>query len=373
MHDVMGLIFSNMHEQKVRELTARRCMGSIPVGGRYRLIDFVLSGFTNAGLENVGVVTKNNYQSLMGHLGGGREWDLSRKRGGLIILPPFGDAQTTGVYRDRIEALANIMGYIKSMAEKYVVMADCDMMANIDYNDFVRAHIESRADMTVMYKSMHLGEQSSPRQVSTFILDSNDNVRDMLVHPDIKGDHNVYINNIIINKDLLIRVVNECYSRSQLNFDIDVLQAGIGKYKINAYGFEGHVGRLDDMKTYYNENLALLDPKVREALFPKDRPIYTKVKDDAPVRYGLNADVSNSLIADGCIIEGEVKNSVIFRRVRVAKGARIENSIIMQGSRVGENCNLQYVICDKNVTVHDSRVIIGFDTYPVYISKGSAV
>jgi len=373
MHDAMGLIFSNMHEQRVRELTARRCMGSIPVGGRYRLIDFVLSGFANAGFENVGVVTKSNYQSLMDHLGSGREWDLSRKRGGLIILPPFGDAATSGVYRDRIEALANIMGYIRSVPEKYVVMADCDIMANIDYNDFVRAHIESRADMSVMYKNMELGDNGASRLLSTFILDSQDNVRDMLVHPDIKGRHNVYINNIILGKNLLMRVVNECYSRSQLNFDIDVLQAGIGKYKINAYEFTGHAGRFDDMKTYYSENLALLDRDVRAGLFPKERPIYTKVRDDAPVRYGLNADVSNSLIADGCIVEGEIKNSVLFRGVRVAKGAKIINSIIMQGTRIGEGCNLQYVICDKDVTVHENRVIIGFDTYPVYISKGSAV
>ena len=373
MYDVMGIIFSNMHEQRVRELTARRCMGSIPVGGRYRLIDFVLSGFANAGFENVGVVTKNNYQSLMDHLGSGREWDLSRKRGGLIILPPFGDVGTSGVYRDRIEALANIMGYIRSTPEKYVVMADCDIMANIDYTDFVRAHIESRADMTVMYKNMELGEGRSSQSTSTFILDSDDNVRDMLVHPNIKGAHNVYINNIIMNKNLLMRVVNECYSRSQLNFDIDVLQAGIGKYRINAYEFKGYVGRFDDMKTYYSENLALLDYGVRHELFPQERPIYTKVRDDAPVRYGLNADVSNSLIADGCIVEGEVKNSVIFRGVHVARGAKVINSIIMQSTHIGGDCNLQYVICDKDVTVHESRVIIGFDTYPVYISKGSAV
>ena len=373
MHDAMGIIFSNMHDQRVRELTARRCMGSIPVGGRYRLIDFALSGFANAGFENVGIVTKSNYQSLMDHLGSGREWDLSRKRGGLIILPPFGDAATAGVYRDRIEALVNIMGYISSVPEKYIVMADCDIIANIDYSRFVRAHIESRADMSVMYKKMELKDSRASQTTSTFILDSSGGVRDMLVHPSIKGVQNVYINNIIIDKDLLMRVVNECYSRSQLNFDIDVLQAGIGKYKIHAYEFTGYVGRFDDMKTYYSENLALLDPGVRRELFPPERPIYTKVRDDAPVRYGLNADVSNSLIADGCVIEGEIKNSVIFKGVHVAKGAKITNSIVMQGTRVGSECNLQYVICDKDVNIHENRVIIGFDTYPVYISKGADV
>jgi len=373
MHNVMGIIFSDMNDQKLHELTAKRCMGSIPVGGRYRLIDFVLSGFANAGLENVGVVTKSNYQSLMDHLGNGREWDLSRKRGGLIILPPFGNANAGGVYRDRIEALANIAGYIEHQSEQYVVMADCDIMANIDYKALIKAHVETDAEITVMYKTMQLGEKNANRQLSTFVLDNDANVRDMLIHPDIKGDHNVYINNIVINKDLLIRLVNECYSRSKLSFETDILQAGIGKYRIKAFEFTGHVGRFDDMKSYYNENLALLDANVRAALFPQSRPIYTKVRDEAPVRYGLDANVTNSFIADGCIIEGEVKNSVLFRGVTIAKGAKVHNSIVMQGTTIGRNCNLQYIICDKNVVVHDSRVIIGFDTYPVYIAKGSAV
>ena len=372
MHNVMGIIFSDMNDQRLQELTARRCMGSIPVGGRYRLIDFVLSGFANAGLENVGVVTKSNYQSLMDHLGNGREWDLSRKRGGLIILPPFGQAQG-GVYRDRVEALANIAGYIEHQSEQYIVMADCDAMANIDYKAFVQAHIDAQADMTVMYKTMQLGDSNPNRRLSTFILDNDDNVREMLIHPDIKGDHNVYINNIVISKELLMRLVSECYSRSKLSLDIDILQAGIGKYKIKGFEFKGHVGRFDDMKSYYNENLALIDPKVRAALFPSDMPIYTKVRDEAPVRYGLDADVTNSLVADGCIIEGEVKNSVLFRGVTVAKGAKVHNSIVMQGTTIGKDCNLQYIICDKNVVVNDSRVIIGFETYPVYIAKGSAV
>ena len=372
MHNVMGIIFSDMNDQKLSELTARRCMGSIPVGGRYRLIDFVLSGYANAGIENVGVVTKSNYQSLMDHIGNGREWDLSRKRGGLIILPPFGNAQS-GVYRDRVEALANIMGYIKYQSEQYVVMSDCDSMANIDYKEFVQAHIDSDADMTVMYKTMRLTEKNTDSRISTFLLDGENNVSDMLIHPDVDGDHKVYINNVIINKELLIRLVNECYSRSKLSFDIDILQAGIGKYKIKAFEFTGHVSRFYDMKGYYNENLALLSPVVRSALFPQDRPIYTKVRDEAPVRYGLDADATNSLIADGCIIEGEVKNSVLFRGVTVAKGAKVHNSIVMQGTTIGKDCNLQYIICDKNVVVNDNRVIIGFDTYPVYIAKGSAV
>lgn len=372
MKSVLGIVFSNMHDHMVSELTAVRCMGSIPVGGRYRLIDFVLSGFANSGIENVGVITKSNYQSLMDHLGSGREWDLARKRGGLIILPPFGRAEAGGMYRGRVEALAGVMGFIKKAPARYVLTADCDLMANIDFTPFMKSHIESGADISVMYTKMNLSGESN-KNLSTFLLDSEDYVRDMLINPEIKGEQNVYINIMMVSKDLLERVVNDCFSRNLFSFDKDVLQAGINKYKIRAYEFEGYVSRFDSMKTYYSANLALLDPAVREALFPRSRPIYTKIRDEAPVRYGLNAKAVNSLIADGCVIEGEVENSLLFRGVKVAKGAKVKNSIIMQSTDIGANSNLDYVITDKDVTIKEGRMIMGFATYPVYISKGTSV
>ncbi len=372
MNKVLGIVFSNMHDYLVSEITAVRCMGSVPVGGRYRMIDFALSGLVNAGVENVGVVTKSNYQSLMDHLGGGREWDLSRRRGGLVILPPFGRAETGGMYRGRVEAFAGIMGFIRSSPGSHVLTADCDIMANIDYDGFIKSHYDSGADISVMYKKMQLtGEKD--RDLSTFLLDSGDIVRDMLINPEIKGEQNVYLNIMMISKELLERVVSNCYSRNLFSFEKDVLQAGIDMHKIHAYEFTGHVGRIDSMKSYYTANLSLLDAQVRHALFPHDRPIYTKVRDEAPVKYGLDSNVSNSLIADGCIIEGDVENSLLFRGVKIAKGAKIRNSVIMQGTEVGLGSELDCVITDKNVVIKDNRQLMGFETYPVYISKGASV
>lgn len=372
MKRVLGIVFSNMHDHLISELTAIRSMGSVPVGGRYRLIDFVLSGFTNSGIENVGVITKSNYQSLMDHLGNGREWDLSRRRGGLCILPPFGRAETGGMYRGRVEALAGVMGFIRNSPSDYVLTADCDIIANIDYSAFMKNHIDSGADISVMYKKMKLTGDNS-KDMSTFLLDGDDVVRDMLINPEIKGEQNVYINVMMIGKDLLDRVVNDCFSRNLYMFDKDVLQAGIHRYRIHAFEFKGYAARIDSMKSYYAANMAILETGVREALFPRDRPIYTKIRDEAPVRYGLRSNVKNSLIADGCMIEGDVENSLLFRGVKVAKGAKIRNSIIMQGTLVGANSNLDYVITDKDVTIKDNRMIMGFETYPVYISKGSSV
>ena len=370
MKHVLGIVFSNMHDHMLSELTQHRCMGSVPVGGRYRLIDFVLSSFANSGIEDVGVITKSNYQSLMDHLGSGREWDFSRKRGGLSILPPYGRGET-GMYRRRVEALAGVMGYIRKNQAKYVLTADCDLMSNIDYTDFIRQHISSEADISVMYKKTMLTGDN--RDLSTFVVDADDQVRDMLISPEIKGMQNAYINVMMISKELLERIVSDCYSRNLFSFEKDLLQANIGKYNISAFEYTGYISRLDSMKSYYSANLALLEPAVREALFPREQPIYTKVRDEAPVRYGLNARVENSLLADGCLIEGEVENSLLFRGVKVAKGAKVKNSILMQDTEVGANSNLEYVITDKEVMIQDSRMIMGFSTYPVYISKGSSV
>lgn len=372
MKEVFGIVFSNMHDHMVKELTADRCMGSLPVGGRYRLVDFVLSGFSNAGIINTAVIAKSNYKSLLDHLGNGREWDLARKRGGLMILPPAALSDSGDIYRGRVEALSGIMSIIEDSTAKYVLAADCDLMANIDYDEFARFHKDSGADITVMYKKQYF-DGTPTRDLSTFTLDEEGNVTEMFINPRARGEHNEYLNIVIISKELLEWVIKDCLARNHVVFDRDVLQANVDRFKVNAYEFKDYASRFDSMSTYFASNMALLDPKVRSAIFRKDRPIYTRVWDEAPVRYGLDAKVENSLLADGCIIEGEVENSLLFRGVTVGKGAKVKNSILMQGSFVSNHSNLEYVITDRRVAIKENRTIMGYDSYPMYIKKGSVV
>lgn len=372
MRDVFGIIFSNMHDHMVKELTTNRCMGSLPVGGRYRLIDFVLSGFSNAGIINTAVITKSNYKSLLDHLGNGREWDMARKRGGLMVLPPAALSEGGDLYRGRIEALSGIMSIIRDLSARHVVIADCDAMANINFADFVDAHLRSGAEITVMYRKQYL-EGKPTRDLSTFTVDAENNVTEMLVNPEIQGEQNEWLNIMIINKDVLEWVIRDCVSRNLISFERDVLQASIGKFIFKAYEFTGYACRFDSLSSYYAANLALLDQKVRTSLFPKDRPIYTNIWDEAPVRYGLDAKVENSLLADGCIIEGEVENSLLSRGVYVGKGTRVKNCVLLQGTYVGSYTSLDHVITDKRVTIKDNRNIMGYATYPFYITKGSTV
>lgn len=370
--DVFGVVFSNMHDHMIKELTANRCMGSLPVGGRYRLIDFVLSGFSHAGVINTAVITKSNYRSLLDHLGNGREWDLARKRGGLMILPPAALSDSGALYGGRLDALAGIMSIIKESPAKYVLMVDCDAMANIDYADFIQSHIDRKAEISVMYKKQYFGGAPT-RDLITFDMDEQRNIARMYINPETRGDQFEYLNILMINKDLLEYAVRECISRGLTSFECDILQANVGKLAFKAYEFTGFAAVFDSVRAYYDSNLALLNPEARASLFPQNRPIYTNVRDEAPVRYGLDAKVENSLLADGCIIEGEVENSLLSRGVRVGKGAKVKNSVIMQGTHIGDHANIDCIITDKQVVIKPNRNLMSHASYPMYIAKGSVV
>lgn len=367
---VLGIVFSNMHDHSLGELTEHRTVGSVPFGGRYRLVDFVLSNMVNSGIRDVGIITKSNYQSLMDHVGAGREWDLSRKIGGLVILPPF-SRTGSGIYRGSIDALKGIMGYIQHIDAKYVFLSDCDVITNFDVRQVINRHAESGADITVLYKKLTVNTESS--DMVAFALDDHQRVVDVSINPGSAGEYNMYLNMAVVERQLLIKLVNEAHSHGHYSFSQSVLQDKVGQLKIYGYPLEGYCARIRDQVSYFAANMQLLQSDVRAHLFPKERPVYTKVRDEVPARYGLRAQVSDSMVADGCIIEGSVENSIIFRGVKIGRGATVRNSIIMQGSVIGENASLNYIITDKDVTIRDNRTLAGYLTYPVYLQKGISV
>ncbi len=367
---ILGIVFSNMHDHSLSELTEHRTVGSVPFGGRYRLVDFVLSNMVNSGVQDVGIITKSNYQSLMDHVGAGREWDLSRKIGGLVILPPF-SRTGSGIYRGSIDALKGIMGYIQHVDAKYVFLSDCDVVTNLNIRKIVEAHAAGGADITVLYKKQTVTEDIG--DLTTLTLGPDGRVTDVSINPSTADEYNMYLNMMVVERQLLIQLVNEQFSHGHYSFTKSVLQDKAGEMKIYGQELEGYSVRIRDQISYFAANMQLLESSVRAQLFPKERPVYTKVRDEVPAKYGLRANVSNSMVADGCIIEGSVENSIIFRGVKIGRGAVVRNSIIMQGTVVGENANLSYIITDKDVTVRDNRTLAGYLTYPVYLHKGISV
>ena len=371
MGNVLGLVFANMHDTTLGDMTKNRTMGSVMFGGRYRLIDFPLSNMVNSGISEVGVITKSNYQSLLDHLGSAREWDLARKKGGLYILPPFGNVEST-LYRGRIEALYGAMSFIKHSRAKYVILSDCDVVTNIDYKPIVAAHIESGADITAV---AHTGVYSSDdiKNSTVFNVDADKNVTSVLINPDISGTCTTSLNVFVMSMDFLIETVNDAMARGNVSFERNILQEKCRELKIKIYEYDNYFSKLNSPESYFKSNMALLEPENARKLFVPKRSIYTKVSDNAPVKYDLDSKVSNSLIADGCIIEGEVENSVLFRGVKVGKGAKVKNCILMQGTVVGDNAELSYLITDKNVSICENHILTSSPQYPMYVGKGASV
>lgn len=371
MGNVLGLVFANMHDTTLGDMTKNRTMGSVMFGGRYRLIDFPLSNMVNSGISEVGVITKSNYQSLLDHLGSAREWDLARKKGGLYILPPFGNVEST-LYRGRIEALYGAMSFIKHSRAKYVILSDCDVVTNIDYKPIVAAHIESGADITAV---AHTGVYSSDdiKTSTVFNVDADKNVTSVLINPDISGTCTTSLNVFVMSMDFLIETVNDAMARGNVSFERNILQEKCRELKIKIYEYDNYFSKLNSPESYFKSNMALLEPENARKLFVPKRSIYTKVSDNAPVKYDLDSKVSNSLIADGCIIEGEVENSVLFRGVKVGKGAKVKNCILMQGTVIGDNAELNYLITDKNVSICENHILTSSPQYPMYVGKGASV
>ena len=363
--NIVGIIFSNAYDECISELTGIRTMGSVPFACRYRLIDFALSNMVNSGIEKVGVLTKSNYQSLMDHVGTGKPWDLSRKNDGLFILPPFSTNETGG-NRDKLASLKGIAGFISRSDEEYVLLSDCNVVHNLDIEALMDYHTAKNADMTIVYKN---GKAPALKDVIVLQMNDDGKAEKVTISPVTDGNVNFSLNVILMKKALLERLIHEAISLNYKDFETDLIQGNVDK--LNIYGFEekGYSAVIESLQSYYNINMELLNPENCDDLFNADRPVYTKVRDDMPAIYSLGSNVKNSLVADGCIIEGTVENSILFRGVRIEKGAVVKNSIVMQDGFVAQNATLNCVVVDKSVVITPNKTLSGAENYPVYIGK----
>ena len=367
---ILGVIFANVHDEFVLNLTKNRSMASIPFGGRYRMIDFTLSSLVNGGVATVGVVPKYNYHSLMNHLGSGKPWDLDRKNGGLFILPPYlnsGMSAKSG----HIASLDAIMTYLTRSDEEYIILCDCDVVANVDVKAMLKQHQQTKADITIAYKKGNLPFNNG--DVMTFDIGEDFKINKIRVPKQARKEVNFSLDTIIMKRSLLIKLVTQRIEKNSEHIWRDVFMPRVNSLNFCGFEVSSPVFMIDSELTYAKANFALLNPQIRNSLFLKDRPVYTKVRDDVPAKYGPFSKVSNSLVADGCIIEGAVSNSVLFRGVKVEKGAVIKNSIIMQDTVVGENCDINYVISDKNVHFGKETQLKGAATHYMYINKSAVL
>jgi len=375
MKGAMGIIYTEKDDLSLRELTSQRSVAALPVAGRYRIVDFLLSNMVNSGVRNVGVITQKNYQSLMDHLGSGKEWDLHTRNNGLFILPPFINGDKGGEYGGILEALRANFDYLRRSRQEYVLVANGNAVYSADFEPMLRQHEESGADVTLMYSKGTASEQ----YLSTYQgynhaylnVDAAGKVTDIEVNPNAPSYDNLSMDVLVVKRTLLMHLVDQAYSSGLRDIYGELLRTQIKTGMLDVRGFEytGYYRRVETVKGFYNLNMDILGSYYRSALFNNERPVYTKERDEVPAIYGPNAKVKNSLIADGCVINGTVENCVIFRGVHIGEGAVVKNAIIMQDGYIENNVELDHVIFDKAVTMRAHGRLIGGPQYPIVIGK----
>lgn len=373
MKDIMGVIYTGESDARLRELTMTRAIAALPVAGRYRVIDFLVSSMVNGGIKNVGVIMQKNYHSLMDHLGSGKEWDLHGKNDGMYVLPPFLTRENVGVYSGMLDALRSNTNYLSRSKQEYLVLSGSNIIYNCHMDDFVRFHQDSGADITLMYTrdpAMKRDEYGS-----YFTVDETGAVTDFEVEPTHPNYDCCFMDVMVMKRELLRSLVDKGVAHGYHDMNRDVLLRSVqeGKLRINACEYTGPCWRMDSVQSYFRFNMDILDTANRRRLFSEDLPVYTKVRDEMPARYGDNVNVVNSLVADGCIIEGTVENSILFRGVRIAPDAHVKNCIIMQDGNVHSGAYIENCILDKQAVIKRNARLIGPAAYPIVIAKNVVI
>lgn len=372
--EAFGLIFTGESNPLMRDLVLSRAVAAVPFGGRYRCIDFVLSNLVNTGIRNVGLIVQKNYHSLMDHLGTGKEWDLNRKRDGLFLLPPFSTKDNTGVYRGDIDAFHSIMQYVRRSSQKTLIICGSHTLFNTTFDAILKQHKETGADITIMYNEDPRFFPEEQNHDLRLLLDEDGmTVNGLEWNPRTPGSDYRSCEINVINKDLFEDLVEEAYSRGMVDFVREVMLPRAKDLKVMGWRYDGYVARIDSINTYFMHNMELLNATAAKDLYNMRHPIYTKVKDEIASQYGEHANVKNVLMADGCLIDGAVENSIVFRGVTVERGAVVKNSILMQGVAVRSGAVLDHVILDKNVTVNAGRQLTGYEGIPLVFRKNLTI
>lgn len=366
---VMGIINLQENENSIQEITNNRPLAAVPFAGRYRLIDFTLSNMVNSKINNVGVLLPNKSRSIMDHLRSGKNWDLARKKEGLYYLPPV--ESSAGIRSGDIQCLYAHLDYITHSSQKYVLIAGTEVVCNMDYSKALQFHQNTNADITMVYNV-----RRDDSQVAGTVIETAENgvVVDMAVFPMTKSGSKVAMGVLLMEKKIFIDIISNVYARGGTNFIVDGIMKNLDHYNVFAYEHKGYAARVNSTASYYAASMELLNYENWQELFFNDGfLVHTKVKDEAPAKYKEDAVVTNSMVANGCVIEGKVENSILFRGVKVGKGVHIKNSIVMQKCQFEENALIENVICDKNVVITEGKWLKGAPNYPLIVEKGVVI
>lgn len=370
MSQFHGIIFAYGSDGELGELVKTRTAASLPFCGRYRLIDFALSSLRNAGVNDVGVIMQRDYQSLLDHLGSGIDWDMSRHHGGLKILPPFGLPEYhKGDYTGTVEALNAVSTYVRDIKSENIILMQGDLAANLNLSAAMRQHIKSGAEITAICTA-----DTPEYRHHRYVPDADGFARSMIFNRTEAAEGYASLEAYIISKKLLITAMDACAAANHYHFHRDVISAYLETGgAVGVYVHSGYAKRIRSTEAYFKSSMDMLKPEVMAQMFPADRPVRTKSREDVSTYYGESARVKNSLVADGCIIEGRLENCVVFPDVRIGRDAELKNCIIMRGGRIGEGVVLKNVIADKYAEISEGQTLIGSEKLPISVPKRSGI
>lgn len=367
MKNVLGILDLHEEEDRVRNLTSKRPLATLPFAGRYRLIDFPLSCMVNSGIIRVGMMLPYKSRSILDHLRSGKDWDLARRNDGLFYLPAVKSNDTR---KGNLQSFYEHRSFIEHSNNEYVAIANCNYVYNIDLNTVLRFHQNTGADITMVY-------YHEPKELpeSSVILETSETglVTEIAERPIIYENSKVFMGIYILSRKKFLELVTHSYERGGADFLVDAILRNQDNLTIFGYEHSGYVAKISSLSTYYRTSMELLQPEIWEELFMGDNPIYTRVKDEAPVQYKKQGKAVNSLIGNSCVIEGSVENSIIFRGVKIGKNVKVKNSVIMSECQLEEDAIIENVICDKNVVVSEGKWLKGAENYPLVIEKNTVI
>lgn len=368
--ECMGIINLNRKGDNLKELSDSRVVASIPIGGRYRIIDFALSNMVNAGMKNIGIFSDQKYRSLTDHLGNGSHWDLSAKNDGLFVFSPENTKKQIcrAIKKGDVHNVFSNIDYIEKSKQEYVLISPSYMICNIDYKKALNYHKLSGNNITVIYKTIDNADEDFLGTTKLNINDKNQ-ITSMGINIGREKNADILMDMYIMKKSLFIDMIYDAVSRGEYAHIEDCISESIEEIRIGAYEYKGYLKCINSTKNYFEANKDLLNVDVANELFYSDRKIYTKEKNEQPTLYTETSNVKNSFVATGCVIEGEVQDSIIFRKVHVKKGAVIKNSVVMQNGTIQENVKLDNVILDKNVFISRDKELKGDIKLPLVVEK----
>ena len=368
IRNYMAIIYLGDNKQNISPLTKVRSLASIPVGGSYRIIDFALSNVVNSGIRNVGLFCGNEeLNSLTDHIGMGAEWDLARKKDGIFIFKRMLDDDLS-LNQSRI---SKNMEYFFRSTQDHIVALNGHMVCNLDISDLIEKHKESGKEITMVYKKVKKANEHF-NNCSSVKIDENNRVIGIGQNLFFREEENISLDAFVLSKELMLKLLIDSIQEGKYNVLSEIIARKLPSLNINAYEFKGYLQCINSTKEYFNFNMNILKKEIREDIFglKSGRRILTKVKDTPPTIFKETAEVENSLISNGCIIEGKVINSVLSRGTIIEKDVVLEECVILQDCHIKAGSHLKNVIVDKNNIIHENEKLSASEEYPLVIEKG---